>query len=181
MSYKRFFVIAALLFVMTAGLLAQQGKIGFVDSTKAILTCDEGKAEYEKINQWLKRQDEQLQAMQKKLQEKQGQFQTQQNLLSDDKKEELLKEMDRLDTDIKRQTEDVKKDYARKLDEFGANITKKMTPLFSEYAKGNNYAMILYLNPQVIAYYQPESDITDELIKRFNQAYPYTAAAGAQK
>ncbi|MBP7866643.1 MAG: OmpH family outer membrane protein [Acidobacteria bacterium] len=175
MSHKRVLFMVCLGAALTLGVVAQQGKIGFVDSTKAILTCDEGKAEYEKINLWLKKQDEQIQDLQKRLGEKQNQFQTQQSMLSDEKKEELLKDMDRLDTEIKRRTEDVKKEYARKLDEFGAAITKKMTPLFSEFAKTNNYSLILYLNPQVIAYYNLEADITDELIKRFNQSYPYTA------
>lgn len=153
-----------------------QGKVGFVDSNRAVVSTEEGKAEFQKINDWLKKNEDQFLELRKQLEEKQTQYRNQQNILADDKKEELLRDIDRLDTEIKRRTEDVKKDYAKRLDEFGKKMDKKITPLFNKFAQENNYSMILYLNPQVIAYFNPEMDVTEQIIKLFNQSFPHTAA-----
>lgn len=166
-----------LLIAMFAVVAGAQAKIGFVDSNRAVVSTDEGKAEYQKITDWLKKQDDDMQGLRKAITDKQTQFQNQQNILADDKKEELLKEIDRLDTEIKRRTEDVKKDYARRLDEFGKKMDKKITPLFNKFAQDNGYTLILYVNPQVIAYFNADADVTEQIIKLYNQAYPFQATA----
>lgn len=166
-----------LLIAMFAVVASAQSKIGFVDSNRAVVSTEEGKAEYQKITDWLKKQDDDMQGLRKSLADKQTQFQNQQNILADDKKEELLKEIDRLDTEIKRRTEDIKKDYARRLEEFGKKMDKKITPLFNKFAQDNGYTLILYINPQVIAYYNAETDVTEQIIKLYNQAYPFAAPA----
>lgn len=170
-------LVFSALFVLALAASVPAQKIGFVDPNKAVFTCAEGKAESAKINEWAKKKDEEIQDMQKRLSEKQTKMQTGQNALADAEKEKLLREMDELDTKIKRQTEDVKKEYARRIDEFGGVITQKMTQLFNDYAKKNSYSVVLYLNPQVIAYFDQTTDITDDIIKLYDQTFPYSPAA----
>ena len=170
---KQKITMTAILLVILSTIILAQGKIGFVDSNRAVMSTDEGKAEYNKIMSWAKAQSDKLNQLKKQLADKQTQYRNQQNILSDDKKDELLKQIDQLDTEIKRRTEDLKKEYARRLDEFGKRMDKKITPLFNKFAKDNNYMVILYLNPQVIAYYNPAADVTNEIVKLYNQAYPY--------
>ena len=170
-------VLIGLFAVLVSAQTAPATKVGFVDSNRAVVSTDEGKAEYQKITDWLKKQDDEMQAMRKQIEDMQTQFRNQQNILADDKKEQLLKDIDRLDTDIKRRTEDIKKDYARRVDEFGKKMDKKITPLFNKFAQDNGYTLILYINPQVIAYYNEQADVTDQIIKLYNQAYPFQAAA----
>ncbi len=153
-----------------------QVKIGLVDANRAVLGTDEGKAEMKKINEWAKAQDEKIRNLQQKLQAKRDQFTKQQNILSDSKKEALLKEIDNLSTRIKRAAEDAKKNYQMKLSEFGNKMDKKITPLFKKYAKEHGYTVILYLDPRTIAYFDPSVDITDEIIKLYNKTYPYGGA-----
>jgi len=174
MRKVQFFLMLAFVAVLGASVCGQ-GKVGFVDSNRAGVSTDEGKAEFQKINDWLKKNEDQFQELRKQLEDKQTQYRNQQNILADDKKEELLRDIDRIDTEIKRRTEDVKKDYAKRLDEFGKKMDKKITPLFNKFAQENNYSMILYLNPQVIAYFNPDMDVTEQIIKLYNQAFPYTA------
>lgn len=174
--------VLALLSIVLAGASFAQTKaaapsrVGFVDSNRAVLSTKEGQAEYQKITEWLKKQDEQLQDLQKQLNDKQTQYQNQQNMLSEDKKEEAIKEIDRIDTTIKRRTEDIKKEYARRMDEFSKLMDKKIGPLFQKFAKDNNYSAIFYLNPQILAYFDETSDVTDAIIQLYDQTFPYTAA-----
>jgi Skp family chaperone for outer membrane proteins len=173
--------LIAMFAVLATAQTAPVAKIGFVDSNRAVVSTDEGKAEYQKITDWLKKQDDEMQGLRKQLDDKQTQFRNQQNILAEDKKEELLKDIDRLDTEIKRRTEDIKKDYARRVDEFGKKMDKKITPLFNKFAQDNGYTLILYINPQVIAYFNETADVTDQIIKLYNQAYPFQAPAAPAK
>ncbi len=170
----------SLLFIFLACLFSvytfSQIKIGLVDANRAVLGTDEGKAAMKKINDWAKAQDEKIRALQQKLQTKKAQFAKQQNILSDSKKEELLKEIDNLSTKVKRAAEDAKRNYQMKLSDFGNKMDKKITPLFKQFAKEHGYTVILYLDPRTVAYYDPSVDITDEIIKLYNKTYPYGGA-----
>jgi outer membrane protein len=173
MKQFKYILLGALILALgaTAG---AQAKLGFVDSNRAVVSTDEGKAEYQKIADWAQKQDGSLGELRKQIEEKQVQLRNQANILTDDKKEELAKDLDRLETEFKRRGEDLKREYARRLDEFGKKMDKKITPLFNKFAQDNGYTMILYLNPQIVAYYDPNIDVTDQIIKLYNQAYPFT-------
>jgi len=168
------YILLAVLILSLGAFAGAQSKLGFVDSNRAVVSTDEGKAEYQKITDWAQKQDGSLGELRKQIEEKQVQLRNQQNMLIDDKREELAKELDRLETEFKRRGEDLKREYARRLDEFGKKMDKKITPLFNKFAQENGYTMILYLNPQIVAYYDPNIDVTDQIIKLYNQAYPYT-------
>ena len=172
---KKSFLFLFLTFLFSIYAFSQV-KIGLVDANRAVLGTDEGKAAMKKINDWAKAQDQKIRSLQQKLQTKKEQFAKQQNILSDAKKEALLKEIDDLSTKIKRTAEDAKKNYQMKLSEFGNKMDKKITPLFKEYAKQHGYTIILYLDPRTVAYYDPSIDITDEIIKLYNKTYPYGGA-----
>jgi len=168
----------SILFIMILSLLVcAQAKIGFVNSTRAVTETDEGKAEVQKIEEWMKAKQDKLKNLQTEFNEKKQQLQNQQNMLSADKRTELIESIDRLETAIKRTQEDAQKEYERLMKEFGGKMDKKMSPLFNKYARDNNFTMILYISPQslstAIAYYSSEADITDEIIILYNQTYPF--------
>jgi|GEM_PF-3148047 len=164
--------------IVMSSFLCAQTKVGFVNSTRAVTETEEGKAEVQKIENWAKGEQDKIAAMQNEANEKKQQLRNQQNMLSDEKKAELIEDIDRLETTIKRVQEDAQKEYERLMQEFGRKMDRKMSPLFNKYAKDNNYTMILYISPQsisqVIAYYSEDNDITDEIIALYNQTYPFT-------
>ncbi|HNR39258.1 MAG TPA: hypothetical protein PKN61_09465, partial [Acidobacteriota bacterium] len=100
--------IIAVLAVLAAPAWAQS-KIGFIDSNRAVVSTDEGKAEYQKIMDWAKAQDDQVRSRARLMEEKQNQLRSQQNVLTDARRDELIGEIDALDTEIKRRSEDLKK------------------------------------------------------------------------
>lgn len=180
MNKVRLMLVATCLALLVT-VLPAQAKIGFVDSNRAVVSTDEGKAEYQKIVDWAKSQDDQMQDLRKRMEDRQTQLRNGQNTLAEDKKDELIKEIEALDTEMKRRSEDLKKEYNRQLEEFGRKMDKKITPLFNKFAQDNNYTLILYLNPQVIAYFDAQSDLTEQVIKLYNQTYPFQPAAPAAK
>ncbi|HQK87927.1 MAG TPA: OmpH family outer membrane protein, partial [Acidobacteriota bacterium] len=101
----------------------------------------------------------------------------QQNVLTDARRDELIGEIDALDTEIKRRSEDLKKAFNQRIEDFTKRMNAKMAPLFQKFAQDNQYAAILYLNPQVIAFLNPGADVTDTVIALYNQTYPAAAPA----
>ena len=108
--------------------------------------------------------------------EKQNQLRSQQNVLTDARRDELIGEISALETEIKRRSEDLKKAFNQRLEDFTKRMNAKMAPLFQKFAQDNKYTTILYLNPQVIAYLEPGADVTDTVIALYNQTYPVAAA-----
>lgn len=170
--------IIAVLAVLAAPAWAQS-KIGFIDSNRTVVSTDEGKAEYQKIMDWAKAQDDQVRSRARLMEEKQNQLRSQQNVLTDTRRDELIGEIDALDTEIKRRSEDLKKAFNQRIEDFTKRMNAKMAPLFQKFAQDNHYAAILYLNPQVIAYLNPGADVTDTVIALYNQTYPAAAAPAA--
>lgn len=153
-----------------------QSRIGFIDSNRAVVSTDEGKAEYQKVMDWAKGQDEQVRGRARLMEEKQNQLRSQQNVLTDARRDELIGEISALETEIKRRSEDLKKAFNQRLEDFTKRMNAKMAPLFQKFAQDNKYTTILYLNPQVIAYLEPGADVTDTVIALYNQTYPVAAA-----
>jgi len=165
-----------LLFLITSLSVCSLAKMGFVDSNRAFVETAEGKAEMQKINSWATQQQDAINAMKTEFNEKRQQLQSQQNMLSDARKAELAAEIDDLGTRIRRTEEDSQREYERRLNEFARAMEKKFSPLFFRYAQDNGYDVIFYLNrqsvSQVIAYFSEELDLTDEIIRLYNQTYP---------
>jgi Skp family chaperone for outer membrane proteins len=153
-----------------------QAKIGFVSADRVFMETEEGKKEAGKIRAWAEEQQGVLNGLKTQFNEKQQQMQTQRNILSEEKIQELTVELEGLTTRIKRMEEDLQREYEKRMMDFGRAMEKKLSPLFLKYAKDNQYELVLYLNQQslsqVIAYYSEEQDITEALIQIFNQTYP---------
>lgn len=175
MNRTRFFTLGLLL-VLAAGLCYGQ-KIGFVDSNRALQATEEGKLEIKKIQDWADKQAAAINDLRKRGEERATQLRNQQNILADDKKEALTREIDALETEYKRRAEDYQKEVNARMEELYKRMDQKITPLFIKYAQDNGYTLILYINNQVLAYYDPKSDVTEEIIKIFNEKYPVTGAA----
>ncbi|MBN2433355.1 MAG: OmpH family outer membrane protein [Acidobacteria bacterium] len=165
-----------LLFLITSLSVCGLAKMGFVDSNRAFVETAEGKAEMQKIKDWATQQQDAINAMKTEFNEKRQQLQSQQNMLSEAKKAALAVEIDDLGTRIRRTEEDSQTEYERRLNEFARAMEKKFSPLFFRYAQDNGYDVVFYLNrqtvSQVIAYYSEELDLTDEIIRLYNQTYP---------
>jgi Skp family chaperone for outer membrane proteins len=165
-----------LLMLMTSLSIFSLAKMGFVDSNRAFVETAEGKAKMQRINAWATEQQDAINAMKTQFNEKRQQLQSQQNMLSEAKKAELVAEIDDLGTRIRRTEEDTQREYERRLNEFARDMEKKFSPLFFKYAQDNGYDVVFYLNrqsvSQVIAYYSEELDLTDAIINLYNQTYP---------
>jgi outer membrane protein len=181
MSIKRKLVSAgtALVLLFPIAALAQSvHKVGTLSVLRAIGECVEGKAAMGEFQKKVDAKQEELQRKNGEIQGLQKQLQEQQRTLNDESKAALSKTIETRTTELQRATEDARKEFTDMQNEIFNRIGSKLMPVLQQYAKENNFAVIVDSSSQTtqLVYADPAIDITDDLIKRFDAAQPASAA-----
>src|SRR5215813_8604406 len=177
MSIKRkvLSTATALAFLLPIAAFAQgTHKVGTLSVLRAIGECTEGKAAMADFQRQVDAKQEELQRKNTEIQGLQKQLQDQQRTLNDESRTALSKTIESKNTDLQRATEDARKEFTDKQNEIFNRIGSKLMPVLQQYAKENNFAVIVDSSSQTsqLVYADPAIDITDDLIKRFDAAQP---------
>ncbi len=156
-------------------------KIAVVNIQQAVMTCDEGKAEDTKLQQYIASMNDDAQKRQKELETKKSTYEVQGSKLTDEARADMADEIDRLDTQLQRFQQDTQKDIDGKRQRWQAAIAKKMLAVIAKVAKDKGLDMVEFYDPNRDGYVNPGMVITDEVIKAYNIANPVTAAAAPVK
>jgi|KBSSwiStaDraftv2_1062776.scaffolds.fasta_scaffold489427_2 outer membrane protein len=163
------FLPALCLTLIPTGLLAQQmsPKIGLLNVMQAIAQCTEGKQALGEFEKKAAAKQEELEKKNNEIQELQKQLQTQARQLNDESRAALTKSIETKTTELQRAQDDARKEFGAMQNEIFSRIGNRVGPLVQQYAKENNFSLIVDTsqNSQVI-YFDPTIDITAEIIKR---------------
>jgi outer membrane protein len=182
--------------LMAPALWAQAGapadapsKIAVINLQLAIVSTAEGKQASAEIRaQFAPRQSE-LQDLQKQIESIQQRLQNGQTTLSDDEKARLQDQGNLLTRRFQREQQDFQDDGQDANQTAVNKIGQKMLPILNKFAKANGYGVVIDESAQntPVVYRADQVDITQQIIKLYDQAYPVKAAApapakpGAQK
>jgi outer membrane protein len=148
------------------------GKIAFVDAERAVMQVEEGRVKLKELEDWAVPRREQLQAMADRVQELQDQISRQRMVATADVLEQLSAE----ERNARRRFEDAKRDFDRELDsrqdEFLAEVAVKVGTVASDYGKANGYDAIFVLKAQPLIYISEEANLTDLVIRLYNERFP---------
>ena len=157
------------------------GKVGVINIRQAIVTTAEGKlASAELQSQFASRQNE-IENLNKQISDLQQRLQASANKLSQEEEARLRQEgqrraqrLDRMNTEYQ---EDVNAAQADVIDRIG----RKMVDVLDRYARENGYSVVLDSSAQgtPILYASTQIDVTQDIIRLYDQAYPVKAAAAA--
>src|SRR5215831_2925874 len=153
-------------------------KVGTLSVLRAIGECTEGKAAMADFQRQVDAKQEELQRKNTEIQGLQKQLQDQQRTLNDESRSALSRTIETKNTELQMATEDARKEFTDKQNEIFNRIGGKLMPVLQQYAKENNFAVIVDSSSQSsqVVYADPAIDITDDLIKRFDATQPGTAA-----
>ena len=157
------------------------GKIGVLHVLTAISQCAEGKRDLGEFEKKATAKKDELERKNNEIQELQKQLQSQARTLNDDSRAALSKSIDSKTTELQRATDDAQKEFGQLQNEILGRIGNKIGPLVQQYAKENNFTIIVdssNQNSQLI-YADPGIDITEDIIKRVDIALAPAAAAPA--
>lgn len=157
-------------------------RIAVINIQTAIGATEEGRQKAQELNtQFTPRQNE-LQGIAKQAQDLQQKLQDGQRTLSDEEKARLANQLNSLQREYQRKQQEMSDDLQDARTDALNSIGTKMVPLITTYARQHGFSIVLDTSQQNTVLYAASSiDITDDLIKLYNQTYPVKAAAAAPK
>jgi outer membrane protein len=172
MGSLRWPLLAVMAVVGMAAGLASAGSIGFVDAERAVASVAEGKAKLVELEGWAEPRRAQLQELQQAAQAAEQELRTRGNVVSG----EALRDLQNRVRDTARAFEDARRDFQRDLqkkqDEFLSDVAVKVGTVASDYGRANDYDAIFVLNAQPLIYVADAADLTDTVIRLYDQRFP---------
>ena len=158
---------------------AAAGKIGIINVRQAIVTTAEGKqASAELQSQFSARQNE-LESMNKQINDLRQRLNAGQTTLSDDEKMRLTQQGQRLTQQLDRKNNELQEDVNAAQADVVDRIGRKMMDVLDRYARENGIVAVFDSSAQnsPILFASTNIDITQEIIKLYDAAYPLKAGA----
>ncbi|MFI5175683.1 MAG: OmpH family outer membrane protein [Terriglobia bacterium] len=150
-------------------------KIAIIDIQQAIASSEEGKKESAILNAKATAKRAELEKMQKDIEAMQKQLQDQATTLNDEAKAQLARQIDQKGKELQRQQQDAQDEFQNLSTEIVNKIGRKMLKVIGQYANEQAYTAVLDVSSSQsgVLWYAPTSNITTEIIRRYD-------AAGAQ-
>jgi outer membrane protein len=169
---------------LAAGVSAQApemaSKIGFVEVERAVFVCDEGKSRLRDLETWAKPRQEELGKLAKEINDLGVELNARRGATSD----EALAEMNKQLVAKQREAEDkqriAKREFEKRQDEVLKDLGSKLQEIVGSYARDNGFTAVFILKPNDLVFLAPGADITDTVIKLYNQKYPFPGGAGGK-
>lgn len=161
---------------------ASAAKIGVLNVQQAIVATGEGKqASGELQAQFAARQNE-LEGMNKQINDIRQRLQTGEGKLSPEEAARLQRQGEALAKQLQRKQEDYQEDLNAARQEVVERIGRKMMDVLDRYARENSFSAIFDSSAQgAPVFFSPTIDVTADIVKLYDQAYPAKAAATTPK
>jgi outer membrane protein len=156
-------------------------KIAAINIRNAIVATAEGKlAQAQLQSQFAPKQNE-LQALQKQIEDLQRRMTEGARTLSDDEKGKLQREGELLSRRLQRGNDDLNEELNAAQGEIVDGIGRKMLEVLDRYSRENGFVAVLDTSAQgsPVVYASSQADITQEIVRLYDQAYPIKAGSAA--
>ncbi len=158
---------------VAAAAYAQQPapKVGVISVQGAIIGTKDGQKASQELTTKFQPKQKDIQTRQAELAQMQDQYQKSGNLMSDDKRNQLARDIDekkkRLERDVQDAQDELNAEQQRVLQSLG----QRMMAVIEKYAKDNGYSMILDVsNPNTpVLYASSGIDITQDIISLYDK------------
>jgi len=160
---------------------AATGRVAVINIQTAITSSAEGKqAAAELQSKYAPRQTE-LDNLRKQIEDLQTRLRTGATTLSDEEKNRLAQEGDRLTRAFQRKQQELQDDGNEDQREVVDRIGRKMLDVIDKYSKQNGFVVVFDISAQntPVVYAANQIDITQDIVKLFDQAYPVKASSTA--
>ena len=174
----------ALLLAVSLSALAQAGKpapsasapvaaptkIGIINIELAIIGSNEGQLKFAALQKRFEPKQNELQTLNKEVEDLKKQLTTQGDKLNDDARAGLVKTIEQKQKSLQRSAEDAQNDFQTQQKELANEIGRKVLQTLDKYAKENGFAVILDVsNPQSgVLWAGASTDVTNDIVDAYN-------------
>jgi outer membrane protein len=180
--------LALLCVAPVSGVRAQAGaaaaapaKIAVMNVRNAIVATAEGKlAQAQLQSQFAPKQNE-LQNTQKQIEDLQTKLNAGSRTLSTDEQSKMQRDGEMLSRRLQRGNDDLNEELQAAQAEIVDTIGRKMLDVLDRYARENGFTVVLDTSAQgtSVVYGSSQADITQEIVRLYDQAYPLKGGAPA--
>ena len=182
--YSLMTVLAVLLIIPAAWAQAgsatgvPSGKVAVISLQEAITGTAEGKQASQQLQAQFAPRRNEVQSIGKQIQDIQQRLQAGSNTLSADEQARLNREGTELQRRGQRDEQDLEQDMQDASQDAINRIGQKMLPIVKKYAQQNGYGVVMDTSSQntPVIYSSEQMDITQQIIKLYDDAYPGKAA-----
>jgi outer membrane protein len=160
---------------------AAPSKIAVINVQVAITSTAEGKQASAELQSQFAPRNQELENMRKQVEDLQSRLRTGASTLSDEEKARLSRQGDQLTRTFQRKQQEMQDDAQEAQQEVVNRIGRKMLEVLDRYSKENGYGVVIDVSAQntPVIYNASQIDITQQIIKLYDQAYPVKSAATA--
>lgn len=174
------FVAAAAIAIPGFAQTAAPARVAVIDVQKVLTLSAPGKAAFERLKKLQDERAGKVQALNDELKNIEGQLTSKSMSLSDDKTAQLRKQFDDKKIALQRYAQDAERELGEARDRSLQDMEKQIMPVINQMGKEMGFAMIFNKFEAGLVYASEAVDITDAVVKRFNETLAAKpAAAGA--
>ena len=182
--------LAVLLLAPLAGIRAQgtggaaaaaASKIAVLSVRNAIVATAEGKQAQALLQSQFAPKQNELQSVQKQIEDLQRRLSEGARTLSEDEKAKLQRQGDLLTRRLQRDNDGLNEELNAAQGEIVDAIGRKLLDVLDRYARENGYTLVLDTSAQgtPVVYGSSQADITQDVVRLYDQAYPVKGTAAA--
>ncbi|MDR1726332.1 MAG: OmpH family outer membrane protein [Acidobacteriota bacterium] len=161
----------------TASAPAPTGKVGWINVEQAILTTDEGAKALADIQKYVETKNAELNALRQEVDDLAKKLEVQGSKLTDEARMDLEEKATEKQTQLERFQTDTQREIDNRRNRLTSTISKKMGPVIEKVAIAKGLDAIEIFNANRDAWVNPALNVTEDLVKAYNQAYPASAPA----
>jgi len=179
--FSRIFACALLAAGLTGEALAQQEgpRIGVFDSQAIWQQTEEGKKLQAQLASFRDGKIAEINTKEADLNKLKDKLREQEVSLSDDKRNQMMKDIDQKTIDLKRLNDDATREMKAQLGDSQDQFQKELVDVVTAVGKEKKYLLIL--EKSIVVYNDPVVEVTGEVIAKFNQLFKGGASAPAAK
>ena len=148
---------------------AAEIKLGFVDLQRALNECDAGKGARERFLGEMEAKQARLRKEKEALDSKREEFDKKAMLLREKERQSMEQQLEDQGLAFKRKYEDYQKELKRMDSEYTGTILKDLETIIGTLGSEGGYTVIFEMQNSGIVYGDPGADLTDEIIRRYNE------------
>ena len=147
-------------------------KIGWMNVEQAISTCDEAVKIINDIQKFVDTKNNELDAMKREAEDLRSKLEVQGSKLTDEALMDLEERVRVKEVALQRFSEDTQRDIENRKQRLFNTISAKMGPVIEKVAISKGFDAITIFDPQRDAWVNPALNVTEDIVKAYNQAYP---------
>ena len=163
---------ALIVLAISAAVPALAGKVGFLDAERAVASVGEGKRQLKALEEWAQPRRERLQEMRTNLVNLNNQLTTQRSVTSAETVKQLEEQLLRARREFEDAGRSFNRDLETKQNEFLEDVATKIGTVASDYGRANDFDAIFMLNAQPLVYVRDSLDVTDTVIRLYDERFP---------